>query len=205
MLRFTSNRSFTELSTLGKNLNKMLRALCSGNWRYLRSASVIFLSASFLSACGSTQVPQSAVVEQAFPVGQRLDTQCVEQVKAREKGIQSSESHAQYLALANQAQRCLQGIRFFAQHPDNQEAMRLNALSVVNFIKGGDLDAANRSLTRFKQRFAQQDLVFEDYTSFIDTATAMLNPDLNARQLAMLNINPVLRNELSRTRQWSMQ
>jgi hypothetical protein len=93
---------------------------------------------------------------------------------------------------------------FHPRHPDNQLAMRLNALAVVNFVKSGDLSSAQSAFDGFKVRFVQQDLVFADYTSFVDTATALLQPNLSARQVAMLNINPTLKSELARKRQWSL-
>lgn len=168
--------------------------------------NLLFMMAAWfiLSGCNSTVVTAPASVENAVALGQSLNNQCVSQVLERESAIRESSSAAQFVSLAKQANRCLDGIRFYAQHPDNQIAMRLNALAVVNFVKGGDLVSAKSSLSDFTQRFVKQDLVFDDYTSFLDTATALLEPNLSARQLAMLNINPTLRSELNRQRTWSL-
>lgn len=168
--------------------------------------NLLFMTAAWfiLSGCNSTVVSSPASVENAVALGQRLNTQCVSQVEERENAIRESSSAAQFMSLAKQANRCLEGIRFYPQHPDNEIAMRLNALAVVNFVKGGDLVSAKSSLSDFTQRFVKQDLVFDDYTSFLDTATALLEPNLSARQLAMLNINPTLRSELNRQRTWSL-
>jgi hypothetical protein len=166
---------------------------------------VLMLSALVITAgCSSTKLSAPASVENAIAVGQRLNSECVNHAIERESAIRASASAAQFLALANQANRCLDGISFYPAHPDNEIAMRLNALAVVNFVKSGDIDLAKAALKQFTVRFRQQDLVFNDYTSFLDTATALLEPNLSARQLAMLNINSTLRSELNRTREWSL-
>jgi len=148
--------------------------------------------------------PVPASIDISVPSDQRVSSLCSSQVMERENAIRGSQSPAQFLALANQAERCLEGITFYSSHPDNQMAMRLNALAVVNFVKSGDASSAQQSLKDFRMRFKKQDLVYADFTSFIDTATALLEPNLSERQLAMLNINPTLRNELTRARNWSL-
>jgi hypothetical protein len=174
------------------------------NTKHLQNISLGAVACIMASACSNTMTQAPATIEQAYAVGQRIDRSCVQQVTEREQAVRASISAAHFMALANQANRCLANIRFFPAHPDNELGMQLNALAVVNYVKSGDIASAGESLTRFKQRFAQQDLVFDDYTSFIDTATALLQPDLSSRQLAMLNINPTLRSELTRIRHWSL-
>ncbi|WP_371195180.1 hypothetical protein [Glaciecola sp. SC05] len=166
---------------------------------------VLLLSALVMTAgCSMTTAQAPAQVEEAIAEGQRLSSKCVTQVFEREHAVRTSISAAQFMALANQASACLGDITFYPAHPDNETAMRLNALAVVNYLKSGDIAQAKSSFTHFTRRFAQQDLVFADYTSFLDTATALLEPNLSSRQLAMLNINPTLRSELNRTREWSL-
>lgn len=174
------------------------------NTRNFKLSMIGVYSLLLMSACGSTAVTAPAPVENAYPLSQRIDGECLAQVSEREKAIRETSSAAQFMALANQSVRCLKDIHFYPKHPDNQEAMRLNALAVVNYVKSGDIESAQNELSAFKIRFVQQDLVFADYTSFVDTATALLEPNLSPRQLAMLNINPTLKNELSRKRQWSL-
>ncbi|MBT1449409.1 hypothetical protein KJ365_00820 [Glaciecola sp. XM2] len=170
----------------------------------LINALAVVSSIFILSGCGATLANMPAPVENISPQITRIDNACLSQVTERENAIRDSHSPAQFIALANQSMRCLQGVRFYPNHPDNQQGMQLHALAVVNYVKGGDVETAQKQLDAFKVRFVQQDLVFDDYTSFIDTATALLDPNLSARQLAMLNINPNLKSELSRVRQWSL-
>ncbi len=134
---------------------------------------------------------------------QRLDTECHAEVLQRENSVGNSADIAQQIALANAALRCIENKSFFPQHPDNQMAMQLNALAVVNFIKAGETQMAENSLAKFRQQFPQQDLLFADYTSFVDTAVALLqHSELSVHQLSVLNINKALRHELKRNDYW---
>ena len=175
------------------------------NKTHLTKICFVAMACVAVAGCSSTSTEVTAPVDKAYSLGQRVNTDCWAQVQQREQAVRTSNSPAQFMALAKQADRCVQDIRFYPEHPDNQLGMQLNALAVVNYVKSGELEMARDSLNEFTHRFAQQDLVFGDYTSFIDTATALLEPDLSNRQLAMLNINPTLRSELNRARQWSLQ
>jgi hypothetical protein len=133
----------------------------------------------------------------------RLDADCHAQVLQRENSVGAAADIGQQIALANAATRCIENKSFFPQHPDNQIAMQLNALALVNFIKAGESKLAEHSLAEFRTQFPQQDLLFADYTSFVDTAVALLKyNELSAHQLQVLNINTALRNELKRQNYW---
>jgi hypothetical protein len=139
----------------------------------------------------------------AAPALERLNAQCHSNVLEREVSVGDSPDIAQQIALANAASRCIENKSFFPQHPDNQMAMQLNALAVVNFIKAGETQLAEQSLAQFRKQFPQQDLLFSDYTSFVDTAVALLqHSELSAHQLSVLNINKSLRLELKRNDYW---
>ncbi len=145
--------------------------------------------------------PQVAALE---PSSSRLDQNCVEQVFKRE--AQSNGHASQFLALANNAEACLGNQQFSANHPDNHTAMQLQALAVTSYIKSGEVSLAKSALTEFKRKFPMQDLVYPDFTSFLDSATALLEYEhLSQYQLARLNINPLLRKELDRQQRWLSQ
>lgn len=167
--------------------------------------SIIMLSA-FLSACTSTH--QSAVVSdlnQPEKQVQRMNASCIEQVNAQQQQLETA-NEAQYLSLANTALHCIDNIAFSPSHPDSRLAMQFNALAFNNFVKAGDMQEAQLSLSSFRKRFPQQDLMFADYTSFVDTATVLVNhSSLSRHQLTVLNINEQLRDEIIRQRHWSMQ
>lgn len=171
----------------------------------LTKASILVCFIAVLGGCySSTQsVPAEIVVSNAS--FERLDSTCVEQVLALQQGI-DSPSVSQHLSLANSAQHCLQGVQFSSKHPDLQTAMQFNALAVVNYVNAGDIQAAQQALDAFHHRFPQQDLLLGDFSSFVDTATALLRQhELTAFDLTMLNIAPSLRDEINRTRKWTLQ
>jgi len=55
----------------------------------------------------------------------------------------------------------------------------------------------------FQHKYPHQDLYFANYTSFLDTATAILSSEsLTAMQLSTLNISRKLRDEIKRKHYW---
>lgn len=172
-----------------------------------------FTSATLLlSGCSTTPNNANASSERnrfiasenvIAPAIDRIEMTCHSAVLQRENSVGLSAGAAQQIALAKAATRCFENKIFYPQHPDNQTAMQLNALAVVNFIKAGESEMAEHSLDNFRRQFPQQDLLFADYTSFVDTAIALLEyNDLSAHQLQTLNINRALRNELKRQQYW---
>jgi hypothetical protein len=136
---------------------------------------------------------------------QRMDFKCVEQVQSQQSGIKTP-TISQFIALANTAQHCVGGIQFSPQHPDLKTAMQFSALAFVSFVQAGDMQSASTALSDFRATFPQQDLFFDDFTSFVDTATVLIKQtDISPHQLASLNINPTLRAEINRHRQWSLR
>jgi len=134
-----------------------------------------------------------------------MNSACIEQVNTQQLKLDVA-SQAQYLSLANTAMHCIDNIAFSPSHPDSKVAMQFNALAFINYVKAGDMQQAQTSFAAFRQRFPQQDLIFDDFSSFVDTATVLVNHDnLSRHQLMVLNINEHLRSEIIRQRKWSMQ
>jgi len=167
----------------------------------------IILSAYMMTACSTTpddtynnQLLNNRTIEPLL----RVDFECEQQVKQREAALPPNAQPGAYMALANHAKRCIDGIQFNPKHPDNQTAMQFTALAVLNYLKAGELVTAQQTLAEFRQRFPQQDLLLADYTSFVDTATALLqSKSMSKRDVSLLNINPTLRAELARQQHWS--
>ena len=183
----------------------------------MKAHSLVTIIAVFLlSACASKsdQAPIIAVdtkaarsknanTEKSEPSPAGLSPLCYEQLRVQQKGMGEHSNPAQHIALADRASRCIEGLRLHPKHPDNQKAMQLSALAIVNYIKAGDSANAEHAFSRFRQQFPQQDLLYTDYSSFVDTITALLNYDtLASHQIRMLNINESMRNELSRQYHW---
>lgn len=166
-------------------------------------AGVLF-AVVLLSGCNITNQTNNAAVSTSLSVSERMNTQCIEQVYAQ-KAAQNQSDLSHFLALANTAQYCVGDIQYSPQHPDIETAMQFSALVVVNFVKAGDIKSASAGLNEFRARFPQQDLLFDDYTSFVDTATVLVKQqEITPYQLTYLNINPTLRAEITRQRKWSL-
>ncbi|WP_158966441.1 hypothetical protein [Paraglaciecola sp. L3A3] len=171
-----------------------------------RMLSAIFM-AVVISACSSTQssAPVVKVINQQpdYSYYQSIDTACEQQAIEMDGYAQRSGQPAQYLASAKAMLRCVNGIQFPKGHPDTDKGLRLMALSVMNFVKGGDINAASVALRKTQSTFPDRDLYFADYSSFMDTAKALLNQQkMSRQQLAALNISPDLRAEIERNQYW---
>lgn len=171
----------------------------------------IVFAAVFISACSSTTTtePSLRVSNRAVTSDvhhdyyQSIDAACEQQAIEMDGFAQQSGQAAQYLASAKAMLRCVNGIQFPKGHPDSDKGLRLMALSVMNFVKGGDIDGAQIALKKTQSKFPNKDLYFADYSSFFDTATALLEQQtLSRHQLAALNISSDLRTEIERHQYW---
>jgi outer membrane PBP1 activator LpoA protein len=173
----------------------------------------VILATAFISACSSTTssepTPTLRVSNNAKNNNmsnnyyQSIDAACEQQAIGMDSFAQQSGQAAQYLASAKAMLRCVNGIQFPKGHPDADKALRLMALSVMNFVKGGDIDEAQVALRKTQSKFPNKDLYFADYSSFFDTATALLEQQtLSRHQLAALNISADLRTEIERHQYW---
>lgn len=167
----------------------------------------VIMSAAIISACSSTTKSEPMMPDTNVPINndyyQSIEPSCEEQAMGMDRSAQQSGQAAQYMASAKAMLRCVQGIQFSKGHPDADKGLRLMALSVINFVKGGDIDGAQIALKKTQSKFPNQDLYFADYSSFIDTATALLEQHkLTRHQLAALNISADLRTEIERQQYW---
>ena len=82
--------------------------------------------------------------------------------------------------------------------------MKNLALGIQNFVKSGDLMQANAYLEVFKSKF-NKDLMYPDGSSFTSNIELILNykNEVDELNLAMINANPKLKNELKRAWYWS--
>lgn len=163
---------------------------------------------SVLGACSSTpsqvHIAPVPLLTSNTPALALIDQDCYSQAQKIALSAQSSGATAQYLSAARYMRSCL-------QHPmpepldksQSQAVMQLMANVSLNFIQGGDISAAQEQMRRFEQTFPHQDLYLPDFTSFRDTAKALLNSALiTTNQLARLNISRELREELERQAYW---
>jgi hypothetical protein len=85
-----------------------------------------------------------------------------------------------------------------------EERMRAYAVSILNYVKAGDIANAQENLELFKTSFEGYDLYLADGSSFIDTLT-MITVGRDQSQphlIAMMNISQDLRMEMQRVNFW---
>ncbi len=180
----------------GKYFNKFI-----ANKQRLNTTFYAVTALIVLTGCNATNQSNNVLQENTHQFS--IDSACFAQVEHLEKATNPNAS--QYLMLAETSASCVAGLTFAPSHPDIHKAMQLTALSFVNYVKAGDMQSAANMLTQFRQSFPKQDLLFADYTSFVDTATVLVSQnEITEHHLAMLNINENLRAEMQRKLNWTL-
>lgn len=158
-------------------------------------------AASLLSACGSTEQVDntSAIMNQK---NQQAFDQCQRHVISMDKSAGKNASQAQYLASANSGLGCLTDVNINNPYISEQQIMQLHALTVLNFVRGGDIVQARNGLNDFVHNFRNKDLYFADNTSFIHTFGLLLNGEKAQANQSSLNVNKTLVAELKRKQTW---
>ena len=161
-----------------------------------------------LSACSTTneQPNNQPVVNNYNEEKIKNDSRCRDHARSIAKHAESTASTAQYLAAAKAMNNCVSTAlnnRIINDQSEQDTIMKMMAVATLNFIKAGDVLTASREVARFKRIYPNQDLYFQDYTSFLDTATALLSSEpMGASQISSLNISRVLRDEIERKHYW---
>ncbi len=109
-----------------------------------------------------------------------------------------------YIASARLLEKCENGLSRKASEVGRDERVRSYALSIQNYLKGGDVESARTNLEKLKKAFADTDLYYPDGSSFIETMEVLLGQK-DVREfgrLAMLNVNESLKEEIRRIRHW---
>ena len=131
---------------------------------------------------------------------------CRDEALEFDRQARDGSASARYLASARLIERCEAELGPEAAHLAPDERMRAYALSVQNYMKGGDVAKARANLLTFKTTFPDRDLYYPDGSSFIDTMDLLLG--LRDRdsvgQFPTVNANAALKAELRRTRYWKV-
>lgn len=131
--------------------------------------------------------------------------------KCRDDALElDTQAHAtgnpgRYLASARLIENCEAELGPEANGVGADERMRAYALSIQNYLKGGDVAKASENFDRFQQAFPGKDLYYYDGSSFIETMSALLGQqkDTDFGQFAVLNVNETLKGEMRRSRYWT--
>ncbi len=129
---------------------------------------------------------------------------CVEDALKVAVDAKRSGSPAAYRTSAKILEKCEADLGPEVVSLAQEERMRAYAVSILNYIKAGDLARAQRNLKTFKSSFVGYDLYLADGSSFTDTADLLTgNTKFTAPQnLAMFNVSQDLHMEVQRVHFW---
>lgn len=116
----------------------------------------------------------------------------------------SSGETSRYLASARLLEKCEADLGPEVSQVGRQERVQAYALSIQNFVKGGDVEAAWSNLDRFKSAYPNVDIYYTDGSSFIATMETLLSrkPISEFGRYAALNVSSELKSEMRRVRHW---
>ncbi|CCQ75281.1 hypothetical protein [Magnetospira sp. QH-2] len=111
---------------------------------------------------------------------------------------------AKYLASAKLLETCESDLGPEAAGIARDERLQAYALSIQNFLKGGDLTSARSNLQRLSQAHPGVDLYYPDGSSFVDTMEVLLGlrPDHAVARFSDANVNRDLKGEMRRVQYW---
>jgi hypothetical protein len=171
----------------------------------LLGASILTLAACNLNQTANP-IADAGFREARFEEMQKLQDfrTCRDQALGMYAQARARGSSAAFLTSANVLQKCNADLGSAAKSVPENERMRLHALSVINYFKGGDVEMARRQFDGFKAAWPEHDLYFSGGTSFIATAEALLGrtePQTFGQFLA-LNVTDEVKSEMRRINHW---
>jgi len=129
---------------------------------------------------------------------------CRDEALELDHQARSTGNAGRYLASARLIEKCESALGPDVNGIAEDERVRAYALSIQNYIRGGDLESARNNLQTFQAAFPGKDLYYADGSSFIDTTRVLLgqvqNHDLGP--YSTLNVNDGLKTEMRRVAYW---
>ena len=166
------------------------------------------LSTALLSACVTTQTFDESIgyreARFAEVSAMREFRQCRDEALELDRQARANSDPAKYLASARILDKCEAGVGPAGATIAQDERMRAYALSIQNYLKGGDVIAARSNLNKFTAAYPQTDIYYPDGSSFIDTMEVLLGtrePSAIGRY-SDANVITQLKAELRRVRHW---
>jgi hypothetical protein len=159
----------------------------------------VVLSALVLSACATQPREAREVSVEYFAEYQA----CKEQALSLDASAREQKSPAQYATAARILDRCAAEGEQAGSVP-SEELMQLRALSVLTYIKAGEIETAKDQFLVFRNRYAGHDLYFSDNTSYIDTIDVLLWTGVTKpSEASVLNARSEVLSEERRRRYWA--
>lgn len=124
---------------------------------------------------------------------------CKDEALAVDKRAREQQSPPQYQRAAELFEHCVTTYSRYENAIDADVVIQLQALSILDYLKAGDVKSARAQLHVFKNGFPNHDLYLSDGSSFVDTLSLLLEQNNKA---ALLNTNAVVSSEWRRRRYW---
>ena len=129
---------------------------------------------------------------------------CVGDALELDEQARATGNAGRYLASAQLLEKCEAQMGPEMSGVNEDERIRAYALSVQNFLKGGDMDNAATNFGKYQEAFPGKDLYYADGSSFTETMKLLLGQKAphSYGQFAALNVNDELKAEMRRVRYW---
>jgi hypothetical protein len=129
---------------------------------------------------------------------------CIGDAIELDEQARASGNTGRYLASAQLLEKCEAQMGPEMSGVNEDERIRAYALSVQNYLKGGDIEHAANNFEKYQEAFPGKDLYFADGSSFIQTMKLLLGQKAapSYGQFAALNVNDELKAEMRRVRYW---
>ena len=129
---------------------------------------------------------------------------CRDEGLVLDKKALASGSAGTYRASARVFERCEADLGPGTSSISTDVRMRAYALSVQNYLKGGDVSKARENFDKFKTAFPGHDLYYADGSSFISTIEALLGRQepWTFGEFANLNVRDDVKSEMRRMHYW---
>ena len=173
--------------------------------------SLLFISAAtLLAACQTSSSFRS--VEHIDFRADRYDelrlvadfNECKNEGLELDRKAQESKDFSLHLASAEKLLSCHYELGGDLTLVDQEQNMKVVALSAQNFVKGGSIDRARTASEVFDLSFGGRDLLYPDGSSFKQTMNVILDDSENLNQFALASTNarPKLKKEIRRAWHW---
>ena len=124
----------------------------------------------------------------------------------RDRMARENGDSAQFLSSAKILEGCEYSVIDGTHLVSEEQRMKAYALSIQNYLIGGDVAKAKVNLEKFKTAFGGKDLIYADGTSFLDTYEALFSYTKSDKKsllnLASLNAKPSVKDEIRRIWYW---
>ena len=180
----------------------------------LRRLATLSGVALLLGACsnlpsfgGDEPLPDLTFRESRFEQMQsiRAFEACRDEGLTLDSQARSRASAGAFLNSARVLDSCGANLGSAASAVPQPERMRVHALAVLNYFKGGDVEQARRSFETFKVTYPDNDLYFGDGASFTETTNVLLGRKtgpISFGEFAALNVNDRVKSEMRRLNHW---